>query len=430
MKRHSIRDSISSILIIKNDRNSDANISSWPGNRKYQIEVACTLHEGLSKVHQKGFDTILLDGDSMETQTFPTLQSLIGIAPWLPIIIIGTPHDGSNHRGEFLRRGAFDYVNRLNLREELPMILERALEVKNLRMETTSVFRKLHMSEKKFKSVVQAAPDAIVLSDGKGNILSWNQAAQTMFGYPAADIIGKPLTLLMPSRYHQAHQQGLKRVRTKGDTRVIGHIVELTGLRKNGVEFPIELSLSYSLSNREIIYCGIIRDITERKEAALELVDRNRMLKLDAEVGQIIGRCQDMRSLLQACSETLVRHLDAALARIWILDQKTQILRLQASAGISTNLEGAYSRITIGHFKIGRIAAEKKPMATNSIIGDPRISDQDWARREGLIAFAGYPLLREQREVVGGHGVICPPPFNDLYTDRIGIGGRSNFCSC
>jgi signal transduction histidine kinase/ActR/RegA family two-component response regulator len=93
----------------------------------------------------------------------------------------------------------------------------------------------------------------------------------------------------------------------------------------------------------------------------------------------------------------LVQHFDAAFARIWTLNADTNILELQASAGSYTHLDGAHARVPVGQFKIGLIAEERKPHLTNDVLGDPRVGDKEWARREGMVAFAGYPLLVEDK---------------------------------
>ena len=74
-------------------------------------------------------------------------------------------------------------------------------------------------------------------------------------------------------------------------------------------------------------------------------------------------------------------------------------LNSQASAGLYTHLDGPHSRVPVGQLKIGLIAAERKPHLTNEVIGDPRVGDQEWAKREGMVAFAGYPLIVDDRLV-------------------------------
>ena len=153
------------------------------------------------------------------------------------------------------------------------------MEFKAARRITENTISGLIASGERFRAIVQAAQDAIILGDQEGNILSWNAAAQNMFGYTAEEVVGKSLTLLMPHRYRQAHQQGLERIRSTGERRVVGKTVELHGLRKGGEEFPIELSLSPSVETEEVFYCGIIRDISERKLAEQSLKDSEERLR-------------------------------------------------------------------------------------------------------------------------------------------------------
>ncbi len=119
--------------------------------------------------------------------------------------------------------------------------------------------------------------------------------------------------------------------------------------------------------------------------------------------------------MLQICAAAVVRHLDAAFARIWLLNEEQKVLELVASAGLYTNLEGEHARIPLGSFKIGLIAREQKPHLTNSVQSDGRVSDKDWARQEGMISFAGYPLLVEGRTV----GVIAMFARQSLELDTI-----------
>ncbi len=129
----------------------------------------------------------------------------------------------------------------------------------------------LRESEMRFRSVVQSAIDAIILADSDGNIISWNKGAQTIFGYEEEEVMGKPLTILMPERYRDAHLKGLERVRRTGKSNYIGKISELHGLRKDGSEFPLELSRATWKVGDKAFYGGIIRDITERKQAEEKL---------------------------------------------------------------------------------------------------------------------------------------------------------------
>lgn len=120
-------------------------------------------------------------------------------------------------------------------------------------------------------AVVASATDAIVTADDRGRILSWNPAACRIFGYEEAEVLGRPLTLLMPERFREAHEAGLARVVETGETRVIGRTVELAGLRRDGSEFPVELSLSTWTEDGVRLFAGILRDVSDRARLVREL---------------------------------------------------------------------------------------------------------------------------------------------------------------
>ncbi|MEG4851528.1 PAS domain S-box protein [Microcoleus sp. B5-D4] len=138
---------------------------------------------------------------------------------------------------------------------------------------------------------------------------------------------------------------------------------------------------------------GAATDITERKIAEQALAEQLKLSLFTADVGIGLTQNQTLLATLQYCADAVVRHLDVAFARIWTLNEEGNVLQLQASAGIYTHIDGAHSRIAVGEFKIGLIALERQPHITNCVQEDPRIKDKKWAEREGMVAFAGYPLI-------------------------------------
>ncbi|MGA7218321.1 MAG: PAS domain-containing protein [Candidatus Sulfotelmatobacter sp.] len=143
------------------------------------------------------------------------------------------------------------------------------------------------------------------------------------------------------------------------------------------------------------------------------------ILKLQGEIGVALLASASLPETLRRCTQTIVDELDAAFARIWTLSQEADLLELQASAGLYTHLDGPHSRVPVGQYKIGLIAKERKPHLTNSVIGDPRVHNQEWAKREGMVAFAGYPLVIEDR-LVGVLAMFSRNPLPETTLDALG----------
>jgi PAS domain S-box-containing protein len=154
--------------------------------------------------------------------------------------------------------------------------------------------------------------------------------------------------------------------------------------------------------------CGIATDITELKRAEAMQARRARQAFLRADIQLAFSEAAEsgLQTVLQRCTEAVVRHFDAAFARIWTLDEQENMLELRASAGQYTHLDGGHARVPVGELKIGLIARERKPHLTNDVQNDKRISHPEWARKEGMRAFAGYPLIVEGR-LVGVLGMFA-----------------------
>lgn len=130
--------------------------------------------------------------------------------------------------------------------------------------------KELHESEERFRAIAETATDAIISADGEAKIVFWNGGAEKIFGYSGEEIIGEPITAIMPERYRRAAIKGYRRVVETGRSRMGGHPVEVDGLRKDGTEFAVELSLARLDTEEGVFFTSIIRDVTERKRAEEE----------------------------------------------------------------------------------------------------------------------------------------------------------------
>ncbi len=143
-----------------------------------------------------------------------------------------------------------------------------------------------------------------------------------------------------------------------------------------------------------------------------------RLLALSSDVGRALTEENSLSIALQRCTIKIVQHLDAAFARIWVLDEAGETLELRASAGLYTHLDGAHGRVPVGKFKIGMIAEERKPHLTNRVVGDPRVGDQEWVRREGMVSFAGHPLVVADR-LIGVMALFARHSLADATLDAL-----------
>jgi PAS domain S-box-containing protein len=148
----------------------------------------------------------------------------------------------------------------------------------------------LHALAGGFQVAAQSAMDAIILTNGEGRILFWNRSAQALFGYSKAEILGEPLARIIPPRHLPAHQEGIVHLQAGAPAKLLGKSARLTGLRKDGSEFPLELFLSSWKTGNDTFYSGIIHDRSEQEQAAREL----------AEIRQRLSQSQEMERLALA----------------------------------------------------------------------------------------------------------------------------------
>jgi signal transduction histidine kinase/DNA-binding response OmpR family regulator/HAMP domain-containing protein len=153
-------------------------------------------------------------------------------------------------------------------------------------------------------------------------------------------------------------------------------------------------------------------EIAERKQTEKALVERVRLAALGADIGMALTQDDTLDEMLEHCAQALCQHLDAAFTRIWTLNEAEGVLELQASVGMYTHLNGSHQRVPLGQLKIGRIAQKRQPHLTNTVLTDPWVHDKEWAKREGMVAFAGYPLIVDE-QVMGVMAIFARHPLTE-----------------
>ena len=150
-----------------------------------------------------------------------------------------------------------------------------------------------------------------------------------------------------------------------------------------------------------------------------DLAEQGELAALVSDIAILLTQGDAVQKTLQRSAELINHFLDAALVRIWTLNKDENVLELQASAGMYTHLNGGQARVPVGQFKIGRIAQRGQPHLSNHVPGDAWLGDPDWALREGLVAFAGYPLLAGDG-VVGVVAAFARHPLSKAASQTFG----------
>ncbi|MEO5337597.1 MAG: PAS domain S-box protein [Magnetospirillum sp. WYHS-4] len=153
----------------------------------------------------------------------------------------------------------------------------------------------IRANEERFRAVADSANDAIISADHAGRVVFWNRAAERLFGHGLDEMIGQPLDAIIPERYREAHARGMARASADGSGTLIGGTAELYGRRKDGGEFPVELSLSTWSTRGERYFTAIIRDISERRRTE----DRLRQLSRAVEQSPVSVVITDTQGTIQ-----------------------------------------------------------------------------------------------------------------------------------
>ena len=266
--------------------------------------------------------------------------------------------------------------------------------------------RELERREAKIRRLVEANVVGIAMWTVEGAIIGANEAFLAIVQYSREDLASGRVRWkdLTPAEWRDRDELAIADLKATG----IFQPFEKEYFRKDGSRVPVLIggTLFEKGGNEGVAF---VLDLGEQKRAEEALraamSERTRLSAFRAEVATALANKDDLRGILNKCADALVRHLDAAFARIWTLKHGGGELELQASSGIYTRLNGRYSRIPIGQMKIGLIAKERQAHLTNDVQNDARISDHNWAKTENIRSFAGYPLVLEDR-VVGVIGMF------------------------
>jgi PAS domain S-box-containing protein len=209
--------------------------------------------------------------------TFP-----LGYAPWLPYFVLAYALSRLSQPKTLVVATAFWSITLIG--EPLVHSDGETLFVEGLVNRTLGMFtlwilagllyadivarREKQDSESRLKAIVQGALDAVVTMDRTGRVVEWNTQAETIFGYSRDEAVGRALAeLIIPARLREAHAKGMQRYLSTGEHQILGRRIEIEAFRKNGSEFPVELTVIPLHLDQQTLFSSFIRDITERKRS-------------------------------------------------------------------------------------------------------------------------------------------------------------------
>jgi PAS domain S-box-containing protein len=253
---------------------------------------------------------------------------------------------------------------------------------------TRDAIARLTASETTNRAIVDTMVDALITIDEAGIILSFNPAAERIFGYPSAEIIGKNVNTIIPEPHQTRHNGYLRNYLKTREKKVIGRTIEVEGRRRDGSTFPVELTVNEMFIDGKTYFAGTIRDISERKRIEAEITAKNRELEIRgrydhsyANALTLFSSTYNRKEILDGLLAILADHHPFPVSAFYTADEWSGKLTLSASYGAPDTLKREFEA---GEGLIGQAAARDKPV----------ILDHLGEESEELLIEAGIFTLR------------------------------------
>ncbi len=250
----------------------------------------------------------------------------------------------------------------------------------------------LREGEHQTRAIVETALDAVISINERGQITDWNHQAEATFGWSRQEAIGRLLaTTIIPPRYREAHERGLRHFFATGQGPLLNRRIEIVALHRDGREFPVELSISPVRLGNVWIFSAFVRDITQRKSAERRLAAQYAVTRVLAESLTLQGASA---RILQAICESL----DWELGIIWHVDQQANVLRFIDAYHVPAVQVAEFVRISrertflSGIGLPGRVWANGQPAWIPDVVKDTNFPRAPVAAKVGLHGAFGFPV--------------------------------------
>lgn len=259
----------------------------------------------------------------------------------------------------------------------------------------------LKENEERLRAVLNSALSAVVVMDASGMIVDWNDRAEQIFGWAREEALGRSLAdTIIPERDREAHRRGLARFLSTGHGPLINQTIEVTALRRDNTEFPVEVSISVLQERGTVTFCGFLTDITERRQAQRKLQAQLARLDLLQRTTRAIGERQDLDSIFQVILRNLEDNLPIDFGCICRYDAAAHTLTV-ASIGTSSETLAQQLGIEVSTgLPIDQNGLSR--CVAGALVYEPDVREAQFAFPQrmagaGLLAVVAAPLIVESQ---------------------------------
>ncbi len=275
--------------------------------------------------------------------------------------------------------------------------------------ELASAHEALQRSEAHYRDLFDNASDAIYTHDTGFVLTSCNRAALRLMGLTREEAVGLPVAKIVAPEHLELITAAFHSTEPHEERTVY----EIEFVAADGRRIPVEVSSRLLVEDGEVVGVqATARDVGDRKRAEAERAERAQLAAFAADVGVALTTSASLDVALTACAEALASHLDGSATSIWTYDWRDDMLDLRGRGGELANGLSKAARVPVGRYRVGQVAAERRPHLFNLAEESPRSDDSEWGSRAGMLTFAGYPLIVEGR-LVGVIAMFSPKPCSD-----------------
>jgi PAS domain S-box-containing protein len=370
----------------------------------YPISISSRSTQRMIEVNQSYLDATgysskeLIDKEISEIPIWTDLQDLVRFSTLLN-------ENGTIHNLELNYRKKSQEIGTVLASAEIVELNGETcvLTLHNDITDRKKIEQALVVSEERFRSLVANTPGIVYRCayDADWMMEFIGGAVEEVTGYLAKDFVCNQV-LRWASIIHPEDREMVERIIGEGITLKQSYILEYRIFDVQGnIHWLYEKGQGIFAPDGSLQWLdGAIFDISDRKQIEADLLERVHLSIIMAEIGLASTQLETLQEMLVGCAESLWRHMNIAFAQIWTYVDAEKVLELQATAGLYHLNEDSPSRIPVGHSEIEglgnvliRIVRERQPFLTYDLLTDLIVPTEAWMLKEGIVAFAGYPLM-------------------------------------